>query len=308
MTCVAFIDAGHSKATGGKRNTIANPKFYEYEFNNDVAVRLKARLEAHGIKVYLTNTSPEGADIGLTARANTANNKWAALGKPNAIFVSIHGNAAGSCASWANARGVEVYHATNASANSKKLAKLLTDQIYADLHAVDSGFKQRGVKSAGFTVIQKANMPSVLIEHAFYDNKADLNLMQNHRKEFIEADCKAICKYFGIAYKASGATNVKPVEPTKVIESASSATGNSKNVPSTNKPFKNGDYNIRAQVTAKILNVRKGRPGQAGYDNIIGELKMGDIVEVGYCLNNWFGISFKGKQAFICGDYVNLML
>ena len=38
---VAFIDAGHSKATGGKRNTIANPKFYEYEFNNDIAVKLK---------------------------------------------------------------------------------------------------------------------------------------------------------------------------------------------------------------------------------------------------------------------------
>lgn len=161
MIHVAFIDAGHSKATGGKRNTIANPKFYEYEFNNDIAVKLKARLEAHGIKVFLTNTTPFGADIPLTTRANTANTKWAALGKPNAIFVSIHANAAGSCANWTNARGVEVYHANNASSKSKNLAKLLTDQIYADLHAKDNGFKQRGVKAANFTVIAKANMPSV---------------------------------------------------------------------------------------------------------------------------------------------------
>lgn len=196
-----WLDAGHSVQTGGKRNTIANPKFYEYEFNNDIAVRLKARLEAHGIKVFLTNTTPNGADIPLTTRANSANNKWVALGKPNAIFVSIHANAAGSCLTWATARGVEVYHARNASTKSKNLAKLLTDQIYADLHAKDSGFRQRGVKSANFTVIAKANMPSVLIEHAFYDNQADLKLLQNNRADFVEADCKAICKYFGIEYK-----------------------------------------------------------------------------------------------------------
>ena len=196
-----WLDAGHSAQTGGKRNTIANPKFYEYEFNNDIAVKLKARLEAHGITVYLTNTTPNGADIPLITRANRANNKWNGLGKPsNAIFVSIHANAAGSCATWANARGVEVYHARNASTKSKNLAKLLTDQIYADLHAKDNGFKQRGVKSAGYVVIKYANMPSVLIEHAFYDNKADLKLLQNNRMDFVEADCKAICKYFGIEY------------------------------------------------------------------------------------------------------------
>ena len=45
-------------------------------------------------------------------------------------------------------------------------------------------------------------MKAVLIEHGFYDNKEDLALMQNHRNIFVEADCKAICKYFGITYKA----------------------------------------------------------------------------------------------------------
>ena len=88
-----WLDAGHSAQTGGKRNTIANPKFYEYEFNNDIAVKLKARLEAHGITVYLINTTPNGVDIPLATRANRANNKWNRLGKPsNAIFVSINKN------------------------------------------------------------------------------------------------------------------------------------------------------------------------------------------------------------------------
>ena len=303
MMYVAFIDAGHSKATGGKRNTIANPKFYEYEFNNDIAVKLKARLEAHGIRVFLTNTTPNGADIPLTKRANTANTKWAALGKPNAIFVSIHANAAGSCATWANARGVEVYHAGNASVKSKNLAKLLTDQIYADLHAKDSGFKQRGVKSANFTVIAKANMPSVLIEHAFYDNKADLNLLQNNRKDFVEANCKAICKYFGIAYKASGAQPNIPVS-----NGGTTTTTKPVSVPSKTRPFKNGDYDVQAKVTASSLNVRKGRPGTAGYNNILGQLKKGTVIKVGYCLNGWFGVEFNGQQGFISGDYVDLIL
>lgn len=196
-----WLDAGHSKVTAGKRNTVANPDFFEYEFNNDIAVKLKKRLEEHGITVYLTNTTPNGADISLTKRANTANDKWKALGKPdNAIFVSLHGNA--SSGAWAKARGVEVYHAGNASAKSKELALLLTNQIYDDVKKIDSGFKNRGRKSANFTVIYKALMKAVLIEHGFYDNKEDLALMQNHRNIFVEADCKAICKYFGITYKA----------------------------------------------------------------------------------------------------------
>ena len=207
-----WLDAGHSKATAGKRNTVANPDFFEYEFNNDIAVKLKKRLEEHGITVYLTNSTPNGADISLTKRANIANDKWKSLGRPsNAIFVSLHGNA--STGAWAKARGVEVYHAGNASAKSKELALLLTNQIYNDVKAIDSGFKNRGRKSANFTVIYKALMKAVLIEHGFYDNKADLNLMQNHRSVFVEADCKAICKYFGITYKAPN-TKQEPVKTT----------------------------------------------------------------------------------------------
>jgi N-acetylmuramoyl-L-alanine amidase len=209
-----WLDAGHSKTTPGKRNTVANPDFFEYEFNNDIAVKLKKRLEEHGITVYLTNTTPNGADISLTKRANIANDKWKALGKPsNAIFVSLHGNA--STGAWAKARGVEVYHAGNASAKSKELALLLTNQIYNDVKKIDSGFKNRGRKSANFTVIYKALMKAVLIEHGFYDNKEDLALMQNHRNVFVEADCKAICKYFGITYKAP--VTSKPVTSTNYI-------------------------------------------------------------------------------------------
>ena len=59
-------------------------------------------------------------------------------------------------------------------------------------------------------------------------------------------------------------------------------------------------------VNASSLNVRKGRPGTAGYNTIIGQIKKGQQVKVGYCLNNWFGIIINGQQGFVCGTYIDL--
>ena len=70
--------------------------------------------------------------------------------------------------------------------------------------------------------------------------------------------------------------------------------------------FKNGTYNKKAVITASALNVRAGRPGTAEYKKILGQYKKGEVVTVKYCLNNWFGVIYKGKQAFICGSYIKL--
>ena len=71
--------------------------------------------------------------------------------------------------------------------------------------------------------------------------------------------------------------------------------------------YKNGTYNAKARVTVDSLNVRQGRPGSGRYNKILGTLKEGEIVTVRYCLDNWFGIMFNGKQGFICGKYVDLL-
>jgi N-acetylmuramoyl-L-alanine amidase len=71
--------------------------------------------------------------------------------------------------------------------------------------------------------------------------------------------------------------------------------------------FKNGVYIKKAKITASSLNVRAGRPGSKKYNTIYGRLKKDEVITVNYCLNNWFGIIYKGKQGFICGDYVKLL-
>ena len=92
----------------------------------------------------------------------------------------------------------------------------------------------------------------------------------------------------------------------KLINSIRNTKVVSEPVPK-NGPYKNGTYNVKAKITASALNIRAGRPGDKGYNTIYGTYKKGDVVLVKYCLNNWFGVIYKGKQAFISGEYVKLL-
>ena len=199
-----ILDAGHAKDTKGKNN--ASQNFYEWEFNNDMQYKIKARCEELGIKVFLTNPNPATvSDIALSTRSSLANDYWLRNSKPKSIFISLHANAFSS----ASARGTETYHANNASTTSKNFAKTLNDEVVKVMKSLDLNAKDRGVKSKNFTVIQKASMPSVLLEYAFYSNLDDLKILKNNRKELVEATVKAICSYFGIEYKEKASSTDK---------------------------------------------------------------------------------------------------
>ena len=196
-----ILDSGHNEYVGGKE--APDKSMREWEFNNDMQNRIKKRLKALGFDVFLTNPSPaKKNEIGLAKRAQLANNEWAKKGKPQAVFVSLHANAYGA---WTTANGVEVFHTKSCSQASKKYAKIMCDNIHATLKKLRPGSVNRGVKAENFTVIYKANMPSILIEYAFYTNKQDLVVLKNNRAELAEATVKALCQCFNIPYKAAGA-------------------------------------------------------------------------------------------------------
>ena len=191
-----ILDAGHSFNTKGKNN--AKENFYEWEFNNDMQYKIKARCEELGIKVFLTNPNPNKvSDIPLSTRANLANDYWIKNNKCKAIFISIHANAFSN----SNTRGTETYIASNASSTSKNFAKVLNDNIVKTMKGLDPACEDRGVKTENFTVIYKASMPSVLVEYGFYSNLEDLKILKNNKDELVEATVKAICQYFNIEYK-----------------------------------------------------------------------------------------------------------
>ena len=201
-----ILDSGHSHDTKGKK--AFDNSLYEWDFNNNMQHLIKKRAEAHGITVKLTNPNPGTvSDISLSVRSAYANKLYSDLKKPNTLFISLHANAYGS--TWNTARGVEVYHASNASQNSKNVAKYLCDSIYNDIKVIDKNFKNRGVKCQDFTVIYKANMPSILVEYAFYSNKDDLKILKNNQNELVEATLKGICKYFNIKYQEPKKETIK---------------------------------------------------------------------------------------------------
>ena len=191
-----ILDSGHAKNTAGKNN--AKENFYEWEFNNDMQYKIKARCEELGIKVFLTNPDPDKvSDIALSTRASLANDYWLRNSKPKSMFISLHANAYSN----ASARGTETYTAKNASTTSKNFAKVLNNEIVKSMKSLDVNAKDRGVKTENFTVIYKAAMPSVLVEYGFYSNLDDLKILKNNRSELVEATVKAICSYFGVEYK-----------------------------------------------------------------------------------------------------------
>ena len=156
-----------------------------------------------GISVFLTNPNPDKIpDLALTTRANLANDYWLKNGKPKAIFISLHANAYSN----SSARGTETFHAKNASLTSKDFAKILQKEIFTEMKKLDNSCKDRGVKQENFTVIQKASMPSVLVEYGFYTNLDDLKILKNYRNNLVESTVRAICTYFGVKYSVQTST------------------------------------------------------------------------------------------------------
>ena len=198
MKYLVILDSGHAEYVEGKQ--APDKSLREWDFNNQMQYKLKKALEEQGISVFLTNPNPQKSnEMGLTKRTDLANSYWKNNGKPNALFMSIHANAYGS--EFNAARGTETYVADNASSNSKRAAKDVNDEIVKTMKSIDPNAKDRGVKTSNFTVIYKANMPSILVEYGFYTNKDDLKILKNEKDKLVKATVIGICKYFGIDYK-----------------------------------------------------------------------------------------------------------
>ena len=199
------LDNGHSAQTKGKRSP--DSSLMEYEFNRDVGRSLKAILERHNVEVIETVT--DDTDVSLSERCSIAN-------KNNVdYFISIHANADGNGYNWTSAKGWEIY-IVGKGGKAEKLAKSIQES------SRELGLKERGVKVANFQVLRDTNMPAVLIEHGFYTNKEECELLktESFRQKCAEVDARGILSYLGISYIPSEEkTPEKPItEAWKVAE------------------------------------------------------------------------------------------
>lgn len=188
---IVCLDPGHGATCA---NGSPDGTYKEHEFALDVANRIKAILQRHGVKVVMTRT--DGTDVSLTERAKISNDAKADL------FLSIHSNAAGS--GWSTAAGWEGFVVAKGY-TAEKFAENIRKVTIPATAAPD-----RGVKEAGYTVLVNTSAPAVLVEHGFHTNRAEVEKLKDraYRQTLAECDAQGILATLGIAYVPT-----EPAEP-----------------------------------------------------------------------------------------------
>lgn len=129
------------------------------------------------------------------------------------------------------------------------------------------GFRNRGLKTANYYVLRETKAPAVLLEVCFVDSQEDAGKLN------VEAVARAMFKgVTGTEYKA-------PVQ-----ESQPAVLG-------------------YGTVTASVLNVRDGASTTAP---IIGQLKQGQRVKVGFKQGGWYNIFFGSHGGWVSAQYLKL--
>lgn len=190
------IDPGH----GGKDPGYQIGNHQEKHYTLLLAHELQNQLERAGIKTMLTRRSDTYVERG--ERADQAHDARADL------FVSLHYNTAADT----SARGVETYAATPFGAEATNGGEIALRSYpgnrydaqsillaYEVQRAITRGLdaSDRGVRRAGFEVLRKAPMPSILIENGFMSNGGESKKIfdEEYRKEVARAIVDGILAY-----------------------------------------------------------------------------------------------------------------
>lgn len=187
------IDNGHGVLTRGKRSPVQEDgsQLFEYDFNRDVTYKIFAHLRSIGVAHF--EVVPE-VQVGnfLVERVFRANKLETDLPK---LFVSVHANAgpAPTIQDYTSdsARGIETwfYHT---SAPGRKMASIFQRHLIEQTGLNDRGLRSK--TSGQFYVLRKTQMPAILTENGFYNNRLELPLLMTDafREQVALAHVKAI--------------------------------------------------------------------------------------------------------------------
>lgn len=176
---IIVVDPGHGGTDCGTYSQ--GEEYYEKDVNLSLVLYLKELLDTEDIKVYYTRTTDK--TVYLNPRVNLANEVGADF------FISVHCNANES----SEPRGSEILYnelIPEDGIPSKKFAQICLEEIVGVTHKVNRGLTD----GSDILIVQKAKMPTALIEVAFMSNHEDMNflLKDENRKEIAKALDKAI--------------------------------------------------------------------------------------------------------------------
>ncbi|MCB0280526.1 MAG: N-acetylmuramoyl-L-alanine amidase, partial [Calditrichaeota bacterium] len=222
------IDPGHGGIDSGAVGYLSkrNP-LYEKTVVLDIGLKIKTLLNKKVPNVKIVMTRDTDDTVKLFHRGTIANKNKAKL------FISLHCN--GNRSSRANGfetyvlgthkdeaarevalaenevikyedeetssayTGLNLIRATMAQSAYKKesiyLARIIDNKVGSHMKTLD--IKNRGVKSAGFAVLFKPSMPSVLVEVAFITNKHEVKVLarKNDRSRIAESIAGGVLQY-----------------------------------------------------------------------------------------------------------------
>lgn len=162
------LDPGHGGSDPGAVGIDGGADPNEADFNLEVALRLRTRLQNAGSTVVMTRTTD--ATVSLTARRDLGNAE-----NPN-CFISTHCNSF----STNTANGTETFYASGTP--DLDLATKVQARLIQFLGRVN-----RGVKQNSFTVIT-GNPPSCLGELLFISNQTEFNIINSEAGKNNSAD------------------------------------------------------------------------------------------------------------------------
>lgn len=182
---LVVIDPGHGGNDPGSQAIRDGVEVLnEKDINLDIALRLDRMLRAAGVSTYMLRQEDESITLyERPAMANAANGD---------LYVAVHNN---SSPVNPNARGTEVYYYSKEcepdyGISSKRLAELAYRELCGTI-----GTEGRGAKSEpAYAVLNKTQMPAIIIEGAFLSNDDDLKLMltDEYRENYALAAARAI--------------------------------------------------------------------------------------------------------------------
>jgi N-acetylmuramoyl-L-alanine amidase len=176
-----FVIAEHARADGSFSTVVIDPGHGGFDRGGipgqivpektvalDTALRLQKLLQRAGLRTVMTRTTD--VFVPLSMRSAIAN------AQPDAIFVSIHYNAARR----SSAQGIETYSENNRGA---VLAGRIQRQIVTRVST-----ENRGIRSAEYYVLRNCRLPAVLVECGFLTNpvEAQQALTAEYRQQVAE--------------------------------------------------------------------------------------------------------------------------
>ncbi len=181
------LDPGHGGSDPG--GCVDGAPINDAEVGYAVAVRLRTLLEQAGATVVMTREEiPSNQKVFMTDRIEMNNQL-----EPD-IFVSIHGNKAGTGVT--TATGAETYTYDGKIYTQKYLADDLAEKICDGLKV--STNQKSVTKKKNLYVLRMNNHPAVLVECGYLDNPGDLSLLatEAYQQKLAEGIYQGVTAYF----------------------------------------------------------------------------------------------------------------